>query len=241
MRPRQQVEAQLRAAILSGRFARGQRFPSEAKLAEQFKVSRATIREALRALVEAGLISTVPGASGGSFVMYFDHHKLSDLVSERLHNTLEIGSITYEEVSVFRTLLEVPSARLAALNRTEEQINELNALVDQEKTASVDDPNVPNFNAEFHRIVAEASNNRLLSAFIVALHRVTHPLTFIETSPEVGRQAVRHHIKIVSAIADQDPDRAETCMTAHLDYLREHVVAAERESQSAPVFARSNG
>jgi DNA-binding FadR family transcriptional regulator len=221
-RPRQQVESQLRSAILSGAFVRGQRLPSEAKLAEQFKVSRATIREALRALVTAGLISTVPGASGGSFVIYFDHHKLGDLVSERLSNTLELGSISYDEVSAFRNLLEVPSARLAAQNRTQEHIDALNELVDREKHASVDDPEIPEFNANFHRIVAEASGNRLLSTFVAALHRVTHPLGYIDTSEQVGRDAVRHHIKIVAAIAKQDPAAAERGMSDHLRYLQEH-------------------
>lgn len=227
MRPRQQVEAQLRAAILSGTFARGQRLPSEAKLAEQFKVSRATIREALRALVEAGLISTVPGAGGGSFVMYFDHHKLGDLVTERLSNTLELGSISYDEVAAFRNMLEVPSARLAATNRTQRHIDQLHGLVDQEKETTIDDPRIPTFNAAFHRIVADASGNRLLATFVAALHRVTRPLTFIDTSEEVGRDAVRHHIKIVSAIESQEPESAEKCMRDHLDYLRAHAAAPE--------------
>ncbi|NKQ56121.1 FadR family transcriptional regulator [Amycolatopsis sp. K13G38] len=223
MRPRQQVEAQLRAAILSGVFGRGERFPSEAKLAEQFQVSRATIREALRALVSAGLISTVPGASGGSFVTYLDHHKLGELVSERLNNTLELGSIRYDEVAEFRNMLEIPVARLAAVNRTEAHLTRLHDIIEREKYASVDDPEVPNFNAEFHGVVADASGNRLVATFVAALHRVAHPLGFIETSEEVGRDAVRHHIAIVSAIKAQDPDLAEKRMTQHLEYLREHV------------------
>jgi DNA-binding FadR family transcriptional regulator len=224
LRPRQQVETQLRAAILGGVFERGQRFPSEAQLAEQFRVSRATVREALRALVEAGLISTVPGASGGSFVTYLDHHKLGDFVSERLANTLELGSITYDEVNGFRNLLEVPSARLAAVNRLPEHLDRLHDVIEREKSSSFDSPDVPNFNAEFHGIVAEASGNRLLATFVTALHRTTQPLGFIITSAEVGRDAVRHHIAIVSAIKAKDPDEAAKRMEYHLEYLREHAV-----------------
>jgi DNA-binding FadR family transcriptional regulator len=225
-RPRQQVESQLRSAILSGVFGRGERFPSEAKLAAQFKVSRATVREALRALVEAGLVSTVPGAGGGSFVRYFDHHKLRDLMSERLHSTLEFGSITYDEVATFRRLLEVPSAQLAAQNRTQFHLGALEALVGEERRTTVDDPRVPGFNAEFHGLVAEASGNRLLSAFVGALHRAAQPLAFIDISPEVGRQTVRHHIGILAAISAQDPDRATLAMNTHLDYLHEHVAGS---------------
>ena len=226
MRPREQVETQLRGAILSGLFRDGNRLPSETKLAEQFKVSRATIREALRGLAEGGLISKIPGANGGSFVTYFDHHMLGDVVSDRLSNTLELGSISYDEVAAFRNLLEVPAARLAATNRTQEHLDGLHDVIEREKHASVSDPEVPMFNAEFHRIIAEATGNRLLASFVSALHRVTHPLAFIDTSPELGKQAVLHHIAIVSAVAACDPDRAAKSMEEHLDYLRDHVAHA---------------
>jgi len=222
MRPREQVEAQLRAAILNGSFLRGERLPSEAKLSERFRVSRATIREALRTLAEAGLISKSPGATGGSFVTYFDHQMLGEVVSERLVNTLEIGSISYDEVAEFRNMLEIPAARLAAINHQPEHLERLHAVIDGEKQITVDDPKVSYYNSEFHRIIAEASGNRLVSTFVAALHRVTHPLRFIDTSPEVGRQAVVHHIAIVAALTDRDPDRAAALMQRHLDYLREH-------------------
>jgi DNA-binding FadR family transcriptional regulator len=224
MRPRQQVETQLRTAILGGVFARGEKLPSEAMLAKRFKVSRATVREALRGMVEAGFISTTPGATGGSFVTYLDHHRLGEIVSERLSTTLELGSISYEELNAFRTMLEVPSAQLAALNRSDEHILGLRAVIDKEKRAAVDSPEVQSYNAEFHRIVAEASGNRLLSSFIVALHSVARPLRFIETNEEVGRNAVRHHIAIVAAITSQDPSDAGKCMIKHLDYLRDHAM-----------------
>ena len=67
-RPRDQVESQLREAILDGRFAQGNKLPPETELAQQFGVSRPTVREALGALVSAGLIRKIPGVAGGSFV-----------------------------------------------------------------------------------------------------------------------------------------------------------------------------
>ena len=73
LRPREQVERQLREAIYAGRFAPGQKLPSEADLGKLFAVSRPTVREALRSIAAAGLIRTVPGAQGGSFVSSLDH------------------------------------------------------------------------------------------------------------------------------------------------------------------------
>src|SRR5207249_115330 len=66
-RPRAQVEQQIREAILGGLFSPGEKLPPETQLAEQFGVSRPTVREALGSLVTAGLIRKVPGVAGGSF------------------------------------------------------------------------------------------------------------------------------------------------------------------------------
>lgn len=222
LRPRQQVETQIRKAIMDGTFNQGDRLPSEAKLAEAFGVSRATVREALRAISESGLIVTTPGATGGSFVQKVDHHSLADLVSERLSNVLGLGSVTYEEVGAFRDMLEVPSARLAAEHRTEAHLEAIREAIDEEKDAKSSDDQVVQLNASFHSAVAEASGNRVLIAFVGALHRLAHPITFIATDDEVGATAVRHHIDIFKAIEEQDPDGAAAAMAEHLAYLDEH-------------------
>ncbi|MCG3753955.1 FadR/GntR family transcriptional regulator [Amycolatopsis sp. Poz14] len=222
LRPRQQVESQIREAILSGQFAQGDRLPSETRLAERFGVSRATVREALQSLVEGGLITKVPGATGGSFVEFVDHHKLSQLVSDRMSSILDLGSIRHDEVAAFRDLLEIPCARLAALNRTDDDLVALREVIEREKATTVDDPSVPHLNAEFHSLVAQASQNRVMAAFVSALHRVAHPLAFINTDAEVGKQAVRHHIKLCAAIQEHDVDAATELMRKHLDYMNAH-------------------
>ena len=68
LRPRAQVESQIREAILRGDFSQGDKLPPETELAQQFGVSRPTVREALGSLVAAGLIRKIPGVAGGSFV-----------------------------------------------------------------------------------------------------------------------------------------------------------------------------
>lgn len=222
LRPRQQVEKQLKEAILDGSFQQGDRLPSEGLLAEQLSVSRATVREALRSLVESGFITKKAGARGGSVVQYVDHHAVSRMLADRLGSTLELGSIDYGEVADFRNMLEVPSARLAAENRTEEQLEELRHIIDLEKEVKAGDASVPKLNEMFHSTLAEASGNLVLAASISALHRVTHPLAFIQRSEELGRDAVRHHIAITSAVQSQDPDAAASAMEQHLQYLLQH-------------------
>ncbi len=223
-RPQEQVESQIRQAILDGEFRPGDRLPSAASLARNFGVSRSTIREALRALSGAGLITTSPGASGGSFVEAIDHHSLSQRFGESVENIMRLGSITYPEVADVRLMLEVPSARMAARARTEEDLAELDRIVEEEKRVAVSDPSVPSLNAEFHRVVARASGNRLFASLISALHYVTHPLDYIDTSAELGRQSVIHHIRIVAAVRDRNEGAAAAAMETHLMYLREKAI-----------------
>src|ERR671910_3022812 len=92
-RPRDQVEQQLREAILEGHFAQGDKLPPETELANQFGVSRPTVREALGALVSAGLIRKVPGVAGGSFVNTVNPHSLSKMLSESMDTILRLGAL----------------------------------------------------------------------------------------------------------------------------------------------------
>jgi GntR family transcriptional repressor for pyruvate dehydrogenase complex len=157
-------------------------------------------------------------------------------------NVLDVGSVTPEEVSVFRDLLEVPSARLAAINRTDENLAALRAIIDDERHITYDDPRVQDLNASFHAEVGQASGNRVLSAFVSALHRITHPLAFVHTDEQLGRTAVSHHIEIYRAIANQEVEEAALAMRSHLEYLAKHAdgnganydaaSAAQTQSQS---------
>lgn len=225
LRPRQQVEEGIKAAILSGELKSGEMLPPEAELARQFQVSRTTLREALRVLSTQHLIIKVPGARGGNFVRSIDHHSLGTVVTDSVHNLLALGSIEFGEVSEVRQCLEVPSVRAAALNRTDADLEVLHDIVEQQKTASVEDPEVPKLDELFHTRLAVASGNRVLAAFVSALHNETEPVHYLDLSPEVGRTTVKQHQSVLNAVTEQDPDAAEVAIVEHLTYLRTHIAA----------------
>ncbi len=228
LRPRQQVEDQIKAAILSGALLPGARLPGEIELGRQFAVSRTTVREALRSLSTQNLISTTPGAGGGSFVRSIDHSALRRALVDSVHNLLAVGSIEFEEVAIVRQHLEIPAVRLAAEHRTAEDLAELHQVVALQKSISVEDPRVPTLDEQFHGAIARASGNRVLAAFVSALHIQTEPVRYLDLSPEVGRTTVRQHQRIVRAIADRRADEAELAMVEHLTYLREHIIAYQQ-------------
>lgn len=225
LRPRQQVEETIKALILSGELKSGEMLPPEAELARQFNVSRTTLREALRSLTSQHLISKVPGARGGNFIQSVDYKSLGTVMSETVGNLLTLGSIEFDEVADVRRFLEVPSVRLAADHRSDDDLAELADIVQRQKTASVDDPAIPDLDRRFHTLIARASGNRVLASLVAALHHSTEPVHYLDLSPEVGRHTVRQHTAILRAITNRDPDKGEKAIIDHLNYLRTHITA----------------
>lgn len=219
VRPRKQVEHQIKQAILEGEFAQGDKLPSENELAEMFGVSRPTVREALRSLAVAGLIDKVPGAGGGSFVKSVNHESLGRMLYDSMSNILRLGALDLDEVMSVRRLLDIPVARLAAERRSDEDLESIRAVLTEQRSISLSDPGVPQLDASFHSAIAEASGNRLLAAFVSALHHVTQPAQYLALSDDLARSTLRQHKAVLRAIEAKDPDAAAKAMEQHLDYV----------------------
>ncbi|WP_270889629.1 FadR/GntR family transcriptional regulator [Pedococcus sp. 5OH_020] len=219
LRPRAQVEHQIREAILRGDFQQGDKLPPETELARQFGVSRPTVREALGSLVAAGLIRKVPGVAGGSFVHSVTPDSLSSMLSESMDTIVRLGSLDIDELTAMRRVLEVPAASWAACNREDRHVSALTEIVERQRTTTIDDPRIVAYDRDFHVTISEASGNRLLSAFISAIHKTTLPARFLGVTPEVGRETVKQHIAIVSAIRGGSASDAAEAMDRHLEYV----------------------
>jgi GntR family transcriptional regulator, transcriptional repressor for pyruvate dehydrogenase complex len=220
-RLRQQVERQLRAAIVSKTIVEGERLPSEGELAERFGVSRPTVREALRSLAAAGLIEKTPGANGGSFVRTLDASTFGAMLSESVGLFVDLGNAQQSEVDALRDIMEVPATRLAATHRRDHQdLTDLADILDAQKHASFDDPQVPQLDIDFHSTVAAASGNQVLRVFILALHTVAQPVRHMTLTAEIGKQTVLQHQAIVRAVERQNEAEAERAIRAHLEYLK---------------------
>lgn len=219
LRPRAQVEKQIREAILAGDFAQGDKLPPETELAQQFGVSRPTVREALGSLVSSGLIRKVPGVAGGSFVNSVTPTSLSAMLGESMDTIVRLGSLDLDELTAMRRVLEVPAASWAAAHIDDTQLGTLQGIVDRQRSTTIQDPNIVSYDRDFHVTIANASGNRLLAAFVSAIHEATRPAQFLCVTPEVGRSTVRQHLAIVSALRRGSSQDAADAMEAHLDYV----------------------
>ena len=119
----------LRARILTRELLPGQRLPIEPDLADEYDVSRSTVREALRVLESQGLIATTRGVSGGSFVAYPSPKQMSDYLHASLGLFAESENLAVDALLEARDMLEVPAAGLAAVRRSDAQLEALRATL----------------------------------------------------------------------------------------------------------------
>lgn len=213
---------ELRERILSGEFAEGTGLPAERELVAQTRMSRTTVREALRILEVQGLITIRAGRTGGAFVQQPGEDAMISTVSLLIRG----GRLRLASLLEVREAIEPFCARLAAQHRTEEDLADMDAANSLIESASGKLDSFLQANVEWHIAVARASHNELLSGLMVALSRAIYAATEDETfvDAEVRATAVRAHATITKAIRDQDPDAAARRMTRHVHSYAEAVL-----------------
>jgi GntR family transcriptional repressor for pyruvate dehydrogenase complex len=218
----EQIADRLRELVLTGALHHGARLPTEATLASEFGVSRATMREAIRMLGAQGLVVATKGARGGTYVTPPSLDYASRLLQANVALLAEVDDITLQELLEARRLIEVPAARLAARRRTEDDLARLeDAIPDDAREHGVDERF--SVNAGFHTSLMAASGNALLE--VAALPIFTVLQTSLARSGLGSRFARRidaDHREITDAIARADEEGAGEAMDAHLTYLQPH-------------------
>jgi DNA-binding FadR family transcriptional regulator len=229
----EQVADQLRELIVGGELRPGDRLPVESALARDFGVSRATVREALRLLAAQSLVRTEKGAAGGSYVTLPTADTISSLVHANVGLLAEIRSVTLEELLEARELVEVPAARLAALRRSEEDVDLLRACVPDDARPLGTTEEFAH-NAEFHSCILGASRNTLL---VVSARPIFSVLQTHLARSVLGRHFHRsihaHHHRILAAVEAGDADAAAAEMHDHLAFLRPYYEKAWKRTGGA--------
>jgi DNA-binding FadR family transcriptional regulator len=193
-----QVIEQMREAIRSGDWAADERIPPEPELVSALGVGRNTVREAVRALSHAGLLEVRQG--DGTFVRATS--ELSGALRRMCGSELR-------EVRQVRRALEVEAARLAAVHRTEADLETLaealvqrdGAVADERWTVAVD------ADARFHREVVRCSGNTLLIELYQGLIEVVRA-SLAATAGNEDPAWRQGHGDLLAALRDGDPDRA---------------------------------
>jgi GntR family transcriptional regulator, transcriptional repressor for pyruvate dehydrogenase complex len=167
------IAADLRAQIMSGSVAIGQRLAGEFELMSRYSVSRQTVREALRELSTQGLVESRRGPAGGAFVIAPDLDQLSGMITNAGAFISAGEKFAHSDVCVAIFEIEAACCRLAAIRRDANSLEKM-------RQAIVDGTNAPDehrafFDAymSFNRAIWEASGNPplafVMQAFMHAL------------------------------------------------------------------------
>lgn len=210
--------ARLAQAIRLGLVAVGERLPPERELAEQLRVSRVTLREAIGALREAGYLESRRGRSGGTFVVQAgprpdgtdgtrpDAGTLARQMGEQLHDALD-----------FRRVLEPGAAALAAARPL--SAAQRSRLVGCLAASRDRDPATRRVNdSRLHLAIAVASGSESVAAAVADVQlRLDHLLAAIPVIRRNLDHSDVQHTRIVDAILAGDPQVARTTMEEHCD------------------------
>ncbi len=235
----QSVAEQISGLINEGAFPPGTRLPGERELAERLGVSRVTIREAEIALQAVGRLDIKTGS--GVYVS-----------EKQLEERSALPAASAFEVTEARLLVESEAAALAAHNISDEAIERLSQLVEQMRTG--DEAAANEADEQFHRTIAESSNNSAMVHTVKSLWRMREEIPAVKTTYEAvcvhdADSRTAEHEAIFFALRDRDPSRARNAMREHFHRLIEAMLDAtermaleevqERASKSRERFAAS--
>jgi GntR family transcriptional regulator, transcriptional repressor for pyruvate dehydrogenase complex len=229
-----QIAKEIRSAILDGRLKIDQRLPSEEDLAVEFNVSRPTIREALKRLAAQNLIRSRRGPSGGNFVNGPSIAEAKNNLAAVTTMLVSVGDISIEAITQARMELESMCVRIAAAERTEDDLRRMTAEIDVQKNIELTDVEFCATDVRFHRILVDATHNDLLQFLMTAAVEALQPISNLITfRTRDRREIIGHHQRIVDHLSRHDGEGAASVIVEQTLYLREHYLraAARRASQ----------
>ncbi|MFH0786908.1 MAG: GntR family transcriptional regulator [Pseudomonadota bacterium] len=205
-----QIIDQIRDAILSGKLKPRDRLASEKELADQFSVSKATMREAMRVLEVMGLIEMRKGVSGGIFIAEVDMRTTIHSIINFLH----FQPISIKEITMLRYLIEPTVAQIAASKITAKDIQNLKKILD-EKTSGNDNEIFKEIS--FHRYLARMAENTLLILIVDFVDNLLSSLkSKMKLSSDFYREVRKAHQHILDCLIRKDAIGAGIAMTQDL-------------------------
>jgi GntR family transcriptional repressor for pyruvate dehydrogenase complex len=219
----EEVVSQIHELVREGRFQAGDQLPSERELAETFKVSRTSVREALRALEAQGLIVSRTGA--GNFVAELP---VESLIAP-LATLLIEGKRALADVFEMRKLIEPHIASLAAERATKRDIERMKKILDKQRDAVSRGATGVEADAELHFAIGRATQNQALEKLVSGLMDIlSHSREESLQTADRRKASIESHRKIISAIEEHDTKKACEAMLFHIEQVEESVLSSKK-------------
>ncbi len=206
------------------RLLAGDSLPSEGEFAQKLELGRGVVREAFKALEALGVLELAPGKRA----------RVGKLKSDVLALVMDHAVVTMQaniqQTFDLRRTIEMRTARLAALRRSEADLEAIRAAAKAMRGHGTGSGSPTEDDIAFHVAIARASQNPLYALLIEGFRlviRQTAPISWAARQTDAERLAVHDmHDAIVEAIARQDVAAAEAAMAAHFDNSTQALISA---------------
>ena len=208
------LAAQIRRQILSNTLPTGAKLPTERDLIAQTGLSRSSVREAMRILEAENLIATRPGRFGGTVANKPDDASLGRSLSLFVYGR----RVRLPSLLQTREAIEPVLAELAAINRSDEELELLCKTTERVEEAFNELPQFLQANVDWHIGIAAASHNEVLRAVMISISNLIYKATATEnfTTEAIREQVIQAHRRILEAIVAKDGAAARRRMGRHL-------------------------
>lgn len=216
------VSAAIEAKILSRALKDGDPLPAEMDLAQQFRVHRSTVREALRQLESAGLITRPPGAK--RMVVSRPH---ADKIASGMRQALVLHEVSFVDVWEAMMVIEPEVAALAATRRTQADIEAL-MKISQAFAAATESGVAVDLVGDFFELLGTCARNQVLVLAKHSLAQVLAPslAVMIDRVQQARSRIIGAQQKIIAALQSRDAEEARKWMAKHVrDFKRGYEVA----------------
>ena len=213
----EEILFQLERAIVSSDLAAGDRLPPERELAARFKVSRTSVREALRVLEALGLVRVRRGADNGATLLERPDNALEPLF--RFH--LALQHVSLANLVEFRTVIESWTAQAAAALQLEDNLRGADAALRQTEAQELDPPAFLALDIEFHLELARAAGNPFAPLVLEGSRSAIQKAMLdgvlrVRDWPSIRKRLVREHRGILDAVFEGQGATASRLMSRHI-------------------------
>jgi len=225
---------EIKSDILSGTYKEGEKYLSENEVCDKFKVSRTTVREAMKVLQAIGFLELKPGK--GAFVASCDESILNKTAVDSIFSKED----DYLEISEFRLGIEPTVAKYAAERATEDEIFTLFGILSFFEKANKNHDIIGMIESDnkFHNCIATCAHNEVYIRVYKQLYEASMECKKnLFTVENNGKAAVLEHQEIADAIAERDAQKAFKTMETHIKNVIGNIkTIANKKSKSEDYY-----
>ncbi|RKN77853.1 FadR/GntR family transcriptional regulator [Ulvibacterium marinum] len=196
----------------------GDKLPSERMLAERFEVSRSNLREAIQKLEFYGILKSKP--QSGTFIADIGQVAMNGMIED----ILRLEEPDFKSLVETRILMELKTARLAALRRTKEDLKQMHDALMAYSEKVMNGEDAVQEDLLFHLAIAKASGNSTMNTFmlIITPEIITNFEKYHVCDKKMAFRGIQEHREIYEAIKAQDSQLAKEKMKVHFKMLYQY-------------------